>query len=270
MEVGSGNAGKELKQHMNNYDLQGKRILFVGGGTGLDKAIIDRIHKSMYLQYTDNQFIATHPHTHHTHPHANTPKGMVLEFKYSNVYEIEKEIKEIVSSNGAFDAVVFTIVHSDFRPLQYAKPDLVSEIMNDNYGIFVEVVRALKKHRGLNERASIVAMSSISSIRAMKAKMAFCASKAALDAAVRCLSIELAPKGIRVNSIQKGAVDTDFEKPHIQNIQAIRSDETTIDNQAPLGLVKADEVAELVAFLLSDATRSLTGQSIAIDGGFTA
>ena len=255
---------------MNKYDLRGKRVLFVGGDTGLDKAIIDRIRKSMYLQYTDNQFIATHRTHQHTPTHANTPKGIVLEFKYSNVYEIEKEIKEIVSSNGAFDAVVFTIVHSDFRPLQYAKPDLVSEIMNDNYGIFVEVVRALKKHRGLNERASIVAMSSISSIRAMKAKMAFCASKAALDAAVRCLSIELAPKGIRVNSIQKGAVDTDFEKPHIQNIQAIRSDETTIDNQAPLGLVKADEVAELVAFLLSDATRSLTGQSIAIDGGFTA
>jgi len=247
---------------MNNYDLQGKRILFVGGGTGLDKAIIDRIRKSIRLQCYDNQIVTLNIPTH--------TEGDVFEFEYSSVNEIEKEIKEIISSKGAFDAVVFTIVHSDFRPLQYVKPDLVNEIMNDNYGIFVEVVRALKKHRGLNERASIVAMSSISSIRAMKAKMAFCASKAALDAAVRCLSIELAPKGIRVNSIQKGAVDTDFEKPHIQNIQAIRSDETTIDNQAPLGLVKADEVAELVAFLLSDATRSLTGQSIAIDGGFTA
>ena len=60
--------------------------------------------------------------------------------------------------------------------------------------------------------ASIVAMSSISSIKAMKAKMAFCSSKAALDAAVRCLAVEFANDGIRVNSVKKGGVDVDFEK----------------------------------------------------------
>ncbi len=188
----------------------------------------------------------------------------------SGINELEMKVQEIVKTHGAFDGVVFNIVHSDFRPLQFVKPEIVSEIMIDNYGTFVELIRTLKKYKGLNKGASIVAMSSISSIRAMKAKMAFCAAKAALDAAVRCLAVELAPYGIRVNSIQKGAVDTDAEKPHIQAVTTIRSEETSKENIAPLGIVKADEVADLVAFLLSDATKSLTGQSISIDGGYTA
>ena len=196
--------------------------------------------------------------------------GGVTSIQNPTIDEIDKQISEIIRLEGAFDGVMFCIVHSDFRPIQYVKPDLVSEIMNDNCGIFIEVVRALKKHHGLNLGASIVAMSSISSVRAMKAKMAFCASKAALNAVVRCLAIELAPKKIRVNAILKGAVDIDFEKPHIQDVQAVRDDKSLVDNQAPLGYVSASEVAELVAFLLSDATHSLTGQSIAIDGGYLA
>ena len=229
---------------MNKYDLSGKRILFVGGETGLDKAILKQLQSD--------------------------ESGDVVVYGQLNVDEIENEIKELVKNNGAFDGVVFNIVHSDFRPLQFVKPDLVNQIMNDNYCVFVEVIRSLKKSRGLNNSASIVAMSSISSIRAMKAKMAFCASKAALDAAVRCLAVELAPQGIRVNTVQKGAVDVDAEKAHIQNVMAVRNDEVSAENLAPLGKVKASEIAEAVAFLLSDAVKTLTGSTIVIDGGYIA
>lgn len=229
---------------MNKYDLSGKRILFVGGETGLDKAILQQLQSDEI--------------------------GKVVVYGRLNVEEIETEIIELVKNDGAFDGVVFNIVHSDFRPLQFVKPDLVNQIMNDNYSIFIEVIRSLKKSRGLNNGASIVAMSSISSIRAMKAKMAFCASKAALDAAVRCLAVELAPQGIRVNTVQKGAVDVDAEKAHIQNVMAVRSDEVSAENRAPLGKVKATEIAETIAFLLSDAVKTITGTTIVIDGGYTA
>lgn len=214
----------------------------------MDKAILGLLHESML---------------------SNTEERLVV-YENLTVGDIEKDIKDIVNKGGAFDGVVFNIVHSDFRPLQFVKPDLVNQITNDNYAVFIEVVRALKKSRGLNERASIVAMSSISSSRAMKAKMAFCASKAALDAAVRCLAVELADRGIRVNSIQKGAVDVDAEKAYIQDVMAVRSDTATQDNAAPLGIVKANEIAQMVAFLLSDAVKTITGTSIVIDGGYLA
>lgn len=229
---------------MNRYDLSGKRILFVGGETGLDQAILRQLKSDKI--------------------------GDLVVFGQLNVAEIEAETKKLVKDHGPFDGVVFNVVHSDFRPLQFVKPELVNQIMNDNYCVFVELVRSLKKCKGLNNGASIVAMSSISSIRAMKAKMAFCASKAALDAAVRCLAVELAPQGIRINTIQKGAVDVDAEKAYIQDVLAVRGDEASNENQAPLGIVKAEEIAETVAFLLSDAVKTITGTTIVIDGGYTA
>lgn len=225
---------------INPMNLSGKRILLIGGSAGIDRAI-------------NNQL---------------TELGASV-FVYENfdTETTEGSIKDLVKENGVFDGVVFAIVHSDFKPLQFVKPSNVREILNDNFELFVEVMRSLKKVKGLNNGASVVAMSSISSIRAMKAKMAFCASKAALDAAVRCLAVELADKGIRINSVQKGGVDVDLEKPHIQDITSINEGAT--EKSSPLGISKAEEVANVVAFLLSDAAKTITGTSIVIDGGYT-
>ena len=225
---------------INLLDLTGKRILVFEQGTGLDKAIIKQLRE--------------------LGADLNTMQA-------SSIKEVEPCIKALVKEQGPYDGFVFTLTHSDFRPLQFVKPELVNEIIHDNYGLFVETMRVLKKTKGLNEKASVVALSSISSIRAMKAKMAFCSAKAALDAAVRCLAIELAEKGIRVNSVQKGVVDVDFEKGHIQDVAAIN--EGSSEKKAPLGVTKAIEVANTVAFLLSDAAATITGTSIVVDGGYT-
>ena len=171
-----------------------------------------------------------------------------------------------VTGDVAFDGLFWGRVHSDFRPLKMVSRENMEEIMNDNYYAFIDLLRDLMKRKAIAKNASIVVMSSISSIRAMKAKMVFSAAKAALDASVRSLALELAPKGIRINSIQKGAVDVDFEKGHIQAVSALNDDMT---GRQVLGLTAASEVANLVAFLLSDATKTMTGTSIVIDGGYT-
>lgn len=171
-----------------------------------------------------------------------------------------------INGDAVFDGFFWGCVHSDFRPLKMVSHENMEQIMNDNYFAFIDVLRDLIKRKAIAMNASIVAMSSISSIRAMKAKMAFSAAKAALDASVRSLALELAPKGIRINTIQKGAVDVDFEKGHIQAVNSLNEDMT---GRQVLGLTTASEVANLVAFLLSDATKTMTGASIVIDGGYT-
>lgn len=221
-------------------DLSGKTIFLMGEDSGIDKAIKDTIENL---------------------------GGTTLCFPICEITLIEQKIKELVNTVDKFDGVVFSIVHSDFKPLQYVKPNNVTSILEDNYGLFVELIRSLKKAKGLKDGSSIVALSSISSIRAMKAKMAFSAAKAALDAAVRCLAVELGEKGIRVNSIQKGGVDADFAKGHIQDINAINDGST--EKKQVLGLTKAKEIANVTAFLLSDAAPTITGTSIVIDGGYT-
>ncbi len=171
-----------------------------------------------------------------------------------------------INGDAVFDGFFWGCVHSDFRPLKMVSHENMEQIMNDNYFAFIDVLRDLIKRKAIAKNASIVAMSSISSVRAMKAKMVFSAAKAALDASVRSLALELAPKGIRINTIQKGAVDVDFEKGHIQAVNSLNEDMT---GRQVLGLTTASEVANLVAFLLSDATKTMTGTSIVIDGGYT-
>ena len=229
---------------MNNpFDLRGKKILMLGGSAALDKSIISQLE--------------------------GQGAKLVLCEEY-NAGMLEGTIEKLVCEYGQFDGLVFAVVHSDFRPLKMAKIDNVSKIINDNFIIFVETMRTLKKSKGLVHGASVVALSSVSSVRAMKAKMAFCSSKAALDAAVRCLAVELANDGIRVNSILKGGTDADFEKEGVQTAMAVRGEAAVRDNEQPLGIVPACEVANLVIFLLSDAVKTMTGTSIAIDGGFLA
>lgn len=213
----------------NPMSLAGKKILAVGGGSSLDKAIVNT------LQELD-----------------------------AEVFVVEDA--SAISIDVAFDGLFWGGVHSDFRPLKMVSHDNMAQIMNDNYFAFIDLLRDIIKQKRIAKNASIVAMSSISSIRAMKAKMVFSAAKAALDASVRSLALELAPKGIRINTIQKGAVDVDFEKGHIQVVNSLNED---MSGRQVLGLTAASEVANLVAFLLSDATQTMTGTSIVIDGGYT-
>lgn len=225
---------------MNPMQLSDKRILVIGCESGIDDAIITKL---------------------------NDLEAYYVFYKFTTEATIEKDISDIVKKNGPFDGLVFTVVHSDFRPLKYVKQTLVNEIMYDNYGGFIEVIRCLKKAKGIKDGGSIVAMSSISSIRAMKAKLAFCSAKAALDAAIRCLAVELGEKGIRINSIQKGYVDADFEKSHIKDITSIKSG--VQDGRFMIGITQSEEIANVVSFLLSDATKTITGSSIVIDGGLS-
>lgn len=225
---------------VNPMDLTGKSILFIRDSSSLNSAIIDQLR---------------------------ILGGKVTILESLQISTTEPIVKEIVRKNGPFDGLVYGIVHSDFRPIRFINPEITDMLMHDNYGIFIEVIRVLIKSKGLRNGASVVAMSSISSIRAMKAKTVFCSAKAALDAAVRCLAAELGDKGIRVNSVQKGGVDTDLEKAHIQDVTALNNNATKC--RQILSLTKAMEVANVVAFLISDATHTITGTSIIIDGGYT-
>lgn len=113
----------------------------------------------------------------------------------------------------------------------------------------------------------MVALSSVSSIKGLKSKAVYSASKAALDAAVRGVAAELAPQGIRVNSILKGWVDADMSLDFIQSNMTL-SGGSDFEQQL-LGAISPQEIANLVEFLLSDKVKSITGTNILIDGGYT-
>lgn len=172
-------------------------------------------------------------------------------------------VKDIMEQCGTIDGLVHCAGISSRKPLNVLKAEGFSKVMDVNFYSFVELVRLATKKKYFNDGGSIVVMSSISSIRGYKAKSEYCVSKAAVDAFVRCMALELADRKIRVNSVMPAEVLTPL---------ALKARETNAavgvsDFNAPLGPSDPYEVANTIAFLLSDATKTITGASILIDGG---
>lgn len=172
-------------------------------------------------------------------------------------------IKEIVEKNGLINGLVHCAGVSSRKPINVLKKESFNKLMDINFYSFMEMVKLMSKKSLFADGGSIVVMSSISSIRGYKAKSEYCVSKAAVDAFVRCAALELAARKIRINSVMPGEVLTPLG---LKSREMAALAGSSID-EAPLGPTEPCEVANLITFLLSDATRTITGTSIRIDGG---
>lgn len=186
-----------------------------------------------------------------------------LTINLTNEKEVAEAVSQAVEKYGKLDGLVHCAGISSRKPLNVLSKDGFSKVMDVNFYSFVELVKQCAKKKHINEGASIVVMSSISSIKGYKAKTEYCVSKAAVDAFVRCMALELADRKIRVNSVMAAAVNT----PMAQRARETNAAVGAAAFEAPLGITEPYEVANTIAFLLSDATKTITGTSILIDGG---
>lgn len=181
----------------------------------------------------------------------------------TDVKTMTNVISEIVEQYGKLDGLVHCAGISSRKPLNVLSKEGFEKILNINFYAFVDLVKVFAKKKNSNDGSSIVVMSSISSIRGYKAKSEYNVSKAAVDAFVKCMSLELASRQIRVNSIMPGEVLT----PMALRAKELATAANAVEYSQPLGSTHPYEVANLIAFLLSDATKTITGTSIRIDGG---
>ena len=186
-----------------------------------------------------------------------------LTIDLTNEKDVAEAVSQAVEKYGKLDGLVHCAGISSRKPLNVLSKDGFSKVMDVNFYSFVELVKQCAKKKHINEGASIVVMSSISSIKGYKAKTEYCVSKAAVDAFVRCMALELADRKIRVNSVMAAAVNT----PMAQRARETNAAVGAAAFEAPLGITEPYEVANTIAFLLSDATKTITGTSILIDGG---
>lgn len=241
----------------NPMDLTGKKILVAGAGSELGAIVASKLNDlGANLILIDTRF-----------PDENIQNSKYFTFQIHNNLEIKHNISRIAEENGPFDGFVYSSGIGDLRPLALTKLENLADMMNANFYSFVEIVRLITRKKYFNKGGSIVAISSISSIKGLKTKLAYAASKAALDASIRTLAAELGEKGIRVNSILKAALTIDKNIDYIKNVVDF-NDESIISKQL-LGLTQPEELANLVAFLLSDSVKTLTGTGIILDGGYS-
>ena len=188
-------------------------------------------------------------------------------FDVEKLDEIDIFVDGVIKDNGKIDGFVYSVGEPGNRPLRQLKPSNLQELMEINMFAFVEFVRCISKKTNYNSGMSIVGISSVSSLEGNQGKVSYCASKGAMDAAVRAMAKELHSKGIRVNTVNPGMINTVIYKDYIEGVSGASEDFKNMMCRQYLGLGEPEDVANLIAFLLSGAARLITGTSVLIDGG---
>ena len=120
----------------------------------------------------------------------------------------------------------------------------------------------------IETRGNIVNVSSVDGTRSFSGDIAYCMSKSAIDQLTSCAALELASKGVRVNSVNPGVIVTNILKRSGYSDDEYAKYIEQVKDEHPLGRVgDSNEVAQVIAFLVADNSSFITGEHIHIDGG---
>lgn len=166
-----------------------------------------------------------------------------------------------------FDGFVHCAGIEETLPLSMYNPENVKKIFEINVFSGIELLRHFSKKKYSNEGSSVVFLSSVMGDLGQPGKIGYCATKSAVLGIVRSSALELAKRKFRVNAISPGVVNTPmtqklFSQIENENIERIKS-------MHPLGIGEVEDIVPIIAFLLSDFSKWITGQNIKIDGGYS-
>ncbi len=180
----------------------------------------------------------------------------------SRLADITQLQKEIMTRFGKIDFLLINAGISKFSPIESADEGLFDEVMNVNFkGAYFTLSRFIPI---MNANSSVVMLSSTSASISPPGASAYAASKAALNAVMKIAAIELAAKKIRVNAVSPGPVATEI----MSKIGLNEELEKRIVSSIPLARMgKAEEIAKVITFLLSDEASFVTGSEYLVDGG---
>lgn len=248
---------------INPMNLTDKRILVTGASSGIGR------ETSILLSKLGAHVIMIArrlPQLKETFTNLEGTDHKYYSYDLSDTNGIDEYIQKVISENGKLDGFVHSAGVGSSRPLKMLKPDYVDEVMRINFYSFIEIVRCITKKGNFNEGMSIVGVSSVASLQGNQSKTVYCASKAAMDAAVRCMAKELSSKKIRVNTVMPGLIKTPIFDTFLD--QGLDSEDAkNVMARQYLGVGETIDVANTIAFLLSNASKFVTGTSIAVDGG---
>lgn len=186
----------------------------------------------------------------------------------TNAENLEELIADKVSILGKISGFIHCAGIEKTLPLKKHTAQIYTDIFAVNVisGFEIAKILSLKKYK--NETSSFVFISSVAGMVGEIGKAAYSASKGAVVSGARSLSMELSRSGIRVNSVSPAMVHTPILEKMFENIGEDAAGE--ILKKHPLGIGQPEDVANACIFLLSEASKWVTGSNLVVDGGYSA
>lgn len=243
----------------NPFSLEGKTILITGASSGIGKATAIECSKmgaQLILSGRDEGRLKELVSS------LSSDRNEVLIADLTDQNELNLLCSKIKCLNG----LVYSAGIVKALPFKFFNEKYLNEVMDINFKSAVLLTSKLAKERKLLKSSSIVFISSISgNLVTSTANAAYCASKAALNGIVKGMALELATREIRVNTIMPGIVRTKLLTDIPMDEEQMAMDQ----KKYPLGYGEPIDVALAVVYLLSDASKWMTGSNILLDGGYT-
>ena len=244
----------------NPFSLEGKTILITGASSGIGRAAsiqcAEMGAKVILVDLNENGLQET--------------KELIgrdnIEYRVLDLTDLEK-LCEMVSTLPKLDGVASNAGIVLSLLAKFSEPKDMERIFRINTFSHINLVQQLVVQKKLNKCASIVFTSSMSGVYCgIAGGSLYGATKSALLGYSKALALELAPRGIRVNTIHPGMIETPLTSGTALSKDLLAEDAKNY----PLGRYgKPEEVAYSIVYLLSDATVWMTGSQLLIDGGYS-
>lgn len=244
--------------------LEGSVALVTGSARGIGAAIAERLAAdgaSVVVNYVKAQ-----PEAESVAERARRAgvRAVVMKADIGDPAQAERLVDETVKQLGRLDIVVNNAVVVEKAPLGAIDVTRARASLATNVEGVIATVQAALAHLP-NDRGRVINISSLAATHALPGMTVYTAAKGALDAMTRVWAKELGPRGITVNAVAPGPVETDAMKANAD--EAARA---FFRERTPFGRIGTPaDIAHVVAFLASSDARWVTGQVLAATGGFT-
>jgi enoyl-[acyl-carrier protein] reductase III len=239
-----------------------KVALVTGSSRGLGKAIAIELAKNGYdvvVNYARSKTAALETVK---EIEALGQKALLIRANVGDMEKLKAMFETIREEFGRLDVFVSNAASGVLRPVMELEESHWDWTMNINAKAML--FGAQEAAKLMDRGGKIVGVSSLGSIRYLENYTTVGVSKAAIESITRYLAVELAVKGIAVNTVSGGALDTDALK-HFPNREELLDDAR---KNTPAGrMVEIDDMVKTAMFLISDGSDMIRGQTIIVDGG---
>jgi enoyl-[acyl-carrier protein] reductase III len=247
---------------------EGKVALITGASRGIGRALALRLAArgtSVVVNYKQNDELAREVVAEIERLGAT---GMAIRADLESLEEIEAMFDQVQEHFGRLDFFVSNASASNFHHFMDLKPHHLERTFNLNVRAFVvgtqRAVRLMPEGGG-----RIVVLSSYGSIRSFPTYANLGSAKAAIETWARYMAVELAPRGVNVNAVNGGIIETDSSS-YFYATGRVPSLDTVLPKIPKRRTGSAAEVAECALFLLSPGAEYVTGTTLVVDGGLTS